>query len=147
MLKRILAVTGLVLSIVSGITYLALESGDVVTVETLDSSTDEIRVTRIWFVRSDGGLFLEAGTPTNSWVEDLEHASTIKLAGHNLDGEYAFKIHLKPADHENIRALMRSKYGWRDLWIAILFDTSQSQLVEVIQLRCPNCQLKCNSAS
>ena len=133
MLKRILSIAGLVLALITATTYLALESGDVVTVETVDSSTDESRVTRIWFVHSDEGLFLEAGTPTNSWVEDLENASTIKLAGHNLDGEYAFYIHSEPTDHESIRALMRSKYGWRDLWVTILFDTSQSQLVEVLR--------------
>ncbi len=134
MLKHILSLAGLILALFAAITYVALESGGVVTVETVDRSTDESRVTRIWFVLADEGLFLEAGTPTNSWVEDLEHASTIKLAGHNLDGEYTFNIQCEPAGHQSIRALMRSKYGWRDLWITILFDTSQSRLVEVIRL-------------
>ena len=113
------------------ITFVALESDGVALVETKVEGSDEYRQTRIWFVQSDHELLLEAGNPNNPWVRDLSISNTLNLA---LDGEgnsleYAFDLRTAPEEHERIRKLMREKYGWRDLWIGMLFDVSASQLV------------------
>ena len=34
--------------------------------------------------------------------------------------------------HERVRALMREKYGWRDRWVSLLFDTSRSLAVRLV---------------
>ena len=116
-------------------TYLALEQSDVLVVESFDRSAQNARYTHIWFVVEEGHIYLEAGHPENPWVQDLAKADTIGIQGANLDGWYAFSISnsqtSENSDHLKIRALMRKKYGWRDWWVALLFDTSQSQLVSL----------------
>lgn len=121
--------TGAVLFI-AAVTYVALESSDVVVVTTQTADPIEIRETHIWFVENDNGIFLEAGNPDNPWVRELATTPTLILSGSSLDGEYRFQRH--PANsHIEIRALMRAKYGWRDRWIALLFDTSRSFMIEL----------------
>ena len=85
--------------------------------------------TRIWIVEEAGQLYLEAGHPDNPWVLDLKGADQLELKGGGLDGRYSFRV--VADDHDRIRALMRAKYGWRDQWLSLIFDTSQSQLVEL----------------
>ena len=111
-------------------TLLALEAGSVVTVETKTSS-NALRRTHIWFVATHNALYLEAGNPQNPWVQDLRSTSSLHLVGAGLDGEYAFAVYVEPVEHEKIRNLMRAKYGWRDWWVDMLFDTSQSALVRL----------------
>ena len=132
MLKWILAVVGIVVMSFVGITFFALEYGDVAVVETMDKSTGKQRLTHIWHVQTGDQLFLEGGSPTNPWVQDLEYLSTIRLIGNGIDGEYAFVIRDDDDNHAEIRALMRAKYGWRDRWVGIVFDTSKSMLIEVV---------------
>lgn len=132
MLKWLLAVVGIVVLSFVGVTFFALEYGDVAVVETLDKSTGKQRLTHIWHVHTGDQLFLEGGSPTNPWVQDLEYLSTIRLIGNGIDGEYAFVIRDDADNHAEIRALMRAKYGWRDRWVGIVFDTSKSMLIEVV---------------
>lgn len=125
------------LTAVAGVTLFALESGSVVTVKTSipegapGSDVGGERTTRIWFVQENGQLFLEAGHPDNPWVGDLRGMSSLQLVGQGLDGEYTFEVLDDSADHDRIRQLMRRKYGWRDWWIGLIFDTSRSQLVVI----------------
>ena len=117
---------GSVITLVA-ITWVALESEGVVVVHTQDAD-GQPRSTHVWYVGARE-IFLEAGHPDNPWVRDLQHSDTVRLSGEGLDGLYTFRI--EPAGHDNIRALMRDKYGWRDVWIGWLFDTTQSQLVRL----------------
>ena len=113
-----------------GTTWLVLELDGVVEVTTF-SKAGEARVTHIWFVEDDGDMLLEAGNPQNPWVQDLAHLDELVLTGANLDGRYRFRVHAGEANHLLIRKLMAEKYGWRDVWIGWLFDTSASQLVRI----------------
>ena len=79
----------IVIVLLVGVTYVALERDGVIEVITLDTS-GEPRVTRIWYVQQDGALFLEAGHPENPWVQDLKHQDTVELKGSNLDGRYLY---------------------------------------------------------
>ena len=130
-LRRAGLVVAALLFGVAGLTLVALESGGVVTVYTADDDTGMVRTTRIWFVKDSASLYLEAGHPDNPWVSDLSEAEQIRLEGQGLDGSYTFLIGSGSDDHDRIRRLMRQKYGWRDGWIGLLFDTSSSQLVAI----------------
>ena len=139
MLKRIFFALVLILIGFALITIAALESGQVLVVKTLmveemSEAGNEPRETHIWFVQSGGRLLLEAGTPENPWVVDLSSQDTLSLKGEGLDGTYHFKLH-DPASHETIRYLMEEKYGWRDSWISMIFDTSRSFMIEVTPIK------------
>lgn len=135
MIKALVIAMGAVLAAVAGVTYVALELGQVTVVETYGSAEEGPRLTHVWFVRTEASLLLEAGHPDNPWVRDLAHATTLRLIGEDTDGEYTFVRHQQPSDHERIRGMMRTKYGWRDWWIALLFDTSQSFPLELEPVR------------
>ena len=140
MLKKISLAVALILVGIIGITLIALESGNVIVVETVKSEKSEdgqARFTRVWFVREQTTLYLEAGHPDNPWVTDLAHNSSIRLKGSGIDGSYHFTVHADAESHQKIRELMRGKYGWRDVWISTLFDVSQSQLVELSSTAAP----------
>jgi hypothetical protein len=113
--------------IFAGITYVALEASGVVVVEPVVDG--EARCAHVWFVRENDELWLEAGHPDSPWVRDLVRASTLRLVGEGLDGEYRFSIDATADGHERIRAALRRKYGWRDRWIDGLVDLSRSHLV------------------
>jgi len=113
------------------VTYVALESGGVLEVETWNAETNESRLTHIWFVEEAGETLLEAGNPENGWVKDLASNDKIILRGAGHDGEYSFKLDQSESGHREIRKRMRDKYGWRDAWIAMLFDVEKSRLVRV----------------
>ena len=116
---------------VAGITFLALESGGVIEVETWDSQESSLRTTHIWFVETSEGILLEAGNPENPWVKDLSANETITIRGGGIDGEYRIRLIQNETAHKEIRNRMREKYGWRDLWISFLFNVEQSQMVQV----------------
>ncbi len=130
MLRRV--VTGLLglLVLFVTITWVALESSGVITVTTLSVNGDK-RQTHVWYVKEGNRLALEAGHPDNPWVKDLSNQTTIAVAGESLDGRYTYTTDLSPEGHREIRNLMRQKYGWRDWWVDLLFDTSQSGLLEL----------------
>ncbi len=127
--KGLLVVTSIAVIAFIATTYLALESAGVVSVETTRSAGGGSRSTHIWYVENDGTILLEAGHPDNPWVQDLVNSASIKLSGNGIDGHYSYAISDEPDAHMRIRNLMHSKYGWRDSWIGLLFDTSQSRLV------------------
>ena len=131
MFKRIFLTIVFILIGLAAITIIVLESGQVLVVETKTGSGQEKRETHIWLVQSEGRLLLEAGTPENPRVLDLAIQQALMLKGEGLDGMYRFKLH-GPASHENIRRLMEEKYGWRDWWISMIFDTSRSFMIEVV---------------
>lgn len=116
---------GLAVIVITGV---ALELGGVVSVDTY-SKIDTPRRTHVWFVQAKGQLYLEAGNPANPWVQELPNRNSLTLTGAELDGDYAYRIYADADSHLKIRTLMREKYGWRDRWVSLLFDTSKSRLL------------------
>ena len=112
------------------ITYTALEAGGVISAITTSHTDGSERVTHIWYVTENGNAFLEVGNPNNPWIQDLNAGSSLILKGDGFDGKYDFAVH-DSSSHAKIRSLMRDKYGWRDVWVGWLFDTSQSYMIQV----------------
>jgi len=114
-----------------GVTGWALESGGVAVVETRrpDGST---RSTHVWYGTNDGELWLEAGAPENSWFEDIQTSPRVVLRIEGKPGVYVAEPIRDPSGHDQIRRLLREKYGLRDWWVALIFDTSRSVAVRLM---------------
>ena len=136
-MRTSLFIASLLLLIFAGITYVALELNGVVVVETNPVGSQQPRRTHIWYVRSGTKLLLEAGHPDNPWVADIQNQSTLILHNGTLSGEYAVTLH-DPKSHTLIRKLMREKYTWRDRWISLIFDPTQSFAIELTPLSKPS---------
>jgi hypothetical protein len=111
----------------AAVTWWSLESSGVAIVTTR-SDTGE-RSTHVWFVEDAGRVLVEAGSPENGWYRDVQMQPVLDLEAHGLTGRYVATPLPNPAGHDRIRKLLREKYGFRDAWIALLFDTSRSLAV------------------
>ena len=117
------------------ITWWALESSGVAVLETR-AADGSPRSTHVWFAEPNGELWLEAGTPENSWYLDIQRDPLVSFSSLQRSGQYiAQRIQDPGAAHDQIRSLLREKYGVRDWWIGLLFDTSCSVAVQLVQQR------------
>jgi len=116
---------------VGAVTWWALESGGVAVIETRDPAGG-VRSTHVWYVEPDGELWLEAGTPENSWFQDAHADPTIVFRANGRTEGYLAEPVDDPRGHPRIRLLMREKYGIRDVWVGLLFDTSRSIAVRLL---------------
>jgi hypothetical protein len=114
-----------------GITWWALESSGVVVLET-NRPDGSMRSTHVWYVAQNGELWLEAGTPENAWFQDVERSPRVLLWLEGSSTEYLAEPIREPSGHTTIRSLLREKYGIRDWWVGLLFDTSGSVAVRLL---------------
>ncbi len=126
----LVTVTALALA-VSATTWWALESGGVAVIETRDP-LGEARHTHVWYAETNGELWLEAGTPENAWFRDVQDDPTVILRTNGRTEHCVAEPVDDPRGHPRIRSLMRKKYGFRDLWVGLLFDTSRSVAVRLL---------------
>jgi hypothetical protein len=124
-----LIVVGLLLAL-GGITLWALEWDGVAVVETRDPSGGA-RSTHVWFAEPNGELWLEAGTPENPWFRDVQKHPELVFRTDRGSERYTAEPLNDPEGHPRIRSLMREKYGFRDVWVGWLFDTSHSIAVRL----------------
>ena len=116
---------------VAGFTAWALEWSGVAIVET-QAADGSVRSTHVWFVEPGGALWVEAGTPKNSWFLDVLRDPRLEFSADGRSGRYLARRVETPAARARIRGLLRQKYGIRDWWIGVLFDTSKSIAVELV---------------
>ena len=126
-LASLLAVFGLV-------TWWALEANGVAVIET-HTPDGTLRSTHVWFAEPDGELWLEAGTPDNTWFQDIQQNPMVSFAAARRSGRYAANSIAGPSGHKKIRSLLRQKYGLRDWWVGLLVDTSGSRAVRLSPLK------------
>ena len=115
----------------AAITWLALEAGGVAIVETRGAG-GSVRSTHVWFVESDGELWLEAGSPKNRWFADLAADPRLVVRTEGRAASYVAERHDDPAPRARIRALLREKYGLRDRWVGLFVDQSKSLVVRLV---------------
>ncbi len=133
MLKRALASAALLLLAIVGITVWALESGGVAIVETTRPDGSR-RSTHVWYALHEGQTWLEAGTPENAWFRDAGARPDVVLRIDGVSTPCRAEPVTDPSGHATIRGLLREKYGLRDAWIALLFDTSRSVAVRLVPM-------------
>ncbi len=130
-LRVALVALALVVVAFIGVTWWALEASGVAVVETR-APDGSLRSTHVWFAEPEGELWLEAGTPTNGWYVDVQDDPRVSFRAPERSGEYEARAVAEPGAHGRIRALLREKYGLRDWWIGVLFDTSRSVAVRLV---------------
>lgn len=119
------------LLLAGGVTWAALEASGVAVLETRDADGARRR-TRVWFAEHDGAIWLEAATPARAWLHDVQRVPRATLRrGNDIESFEAIPT-TEPGSHETIRALLQTKYGWRDRWVGLLQDTSQSVAVRLL---------------
>ena len=130
LLRRVL---GSVVATVLGFVALAwwvLESGGVARIETT-AADGRVRETHVWYVVRDGELWVEAGTPENSWFVDVQREPVVVFRSDELSGSYRARIDRDPAAHPRLRAALQDKYGLRDRFVGLLVDSSRSLAVQL----------------
>lgn len=125
--RAALAFLALALGFVA-LTGIALESGGVAIVETRapDGTT---RATHVWFVEHHGALWLEAGAPENGWFQDVQRDPRLRVRVHGAARDARAEI--APEASADVRARLRAKYGWRDVWVGLLVNASRSVAVRL----------------
>ncbi len=121
----------ILLALFVGITWAALEFQDVAVLGTRAVGAN-LRSTRDWYARTQGVLWLETATPQRPWYLDIRSDPSIELEV--LGKVSRFRAVPKPgaAGHRLIRSLFREKYGWADVWVGLIQDTSQSIAVRLL---------------
>lgn len=111
-------------------TWWALESGGVAVIETR-APDGAVRSTHVWYVEVDKELWLEAGTPENAWFQDVQRRPILTFKADRRSTRYVARPIGDPSGHTRIRSLMRERYGLRDRWVGLIFDTSRSVAVQL----------------
>jgi hypothetical protein len=129
-MRRVLAavlVGGLVFA---AVTLIALESREVVVVETAGGEGSTHR-TRTWIADDEDGAWIEAANPERSFVADLRRSATLVLERGGIRRTCRAELVPNPGGHERVRRLLRDRYGWADRWIGLVADTRASLAVRV----------------
>ncbi len=113
-----------------GVTWLALESDGVGIVET-QRADGSARSTHVWPARIDGALWLEAGTPQNGWYLDIQSRPGLWLDHEGARARYRAIPVRQDAAHDRLRNAIRGQFGWRDHWVGIWLDSSESIAVRL----------------
>lgn len=132
--KRIGAIVGAALLALAAFTFWALESGGVATITTTRDDGSS-RSTHVWYAVDGGDIWLEAGTPENGWFLDAQRVPEALVVIDGRPARYVVEPDRSATARERIRSLLRDKYGVRDRWVALLFDTSRSVAVRLRPVR------------
>jgi hypothetical protein len=130
-MKLVLSIVGALVAL-AGLVFVAQsvasESGEVVTVQSVDASGAP-RETRVWVVDHDGAQWLRTGSPQSKWMARLRAHPEIEVT---RDGQKrAYLAVPVPEARITVNALMAEKYGWADRFIGLLISRDQAQVVRL----------------
>jgi hypothetical protein len=128
--RAALAVVAGTAIVFGGVTWLALEGGEVVILRTLDAQ-GQVRRTRTWVADEGGDVWIEAANDERQFLADLRRNPDVELQRGGGILPYRAVVVANPQGHDHIRRLLLRKYGWADWWIGCLTDTSASLAVRL----------------
>ena len=131
-MKIALSVLAVLLVGFAGTSWLALESGGGVAIVATRAPDGGLRETHVWFVERDGELWLEAGTPENSWYQDVLRDPQLTFHTDGREERYTAQPTEDRTRHAELRKQLRAKYGWRDRWVSIYVDQDRSLAVRLL---------------
>jgi len=129
--SRAIVALGVVAAGFGATTWAALESSEVVVLRTFDAA-GEPADSRVWIADDEqGNAWIEAAEPEKPFYLRLVARPEIELVRRGR--QIAVRAVPVPGDdgHQRIRAMLATKYGWRDRWIGLLVDTSRSVAVRI----------------
>jgi hypothetical protein len=130
MIRRTLVAAVVLVIAFAAVTLFALEGREVVVLRTRDAAGGE-RATRTWIADAAGAAWIEAATPERPFLRDLEREPALFLDRHGRPQRCRTSVAPNPEGHARIRALLATKYGWADRWIAMVADTQRSLAVRL----------------
>ena len=130
-MKPVLVGIAMLLAAFVATTWWALESGGVAVIETR-TADDSVRFTHVWYTEPNGELWLEAGTPENSWFIDIQENPDVRFEANGRSARYIARPVEDLSSHDRIRSLIQAKYGFRDRWVGLVVDTSRSVAVRLL---------------
>jgi hypothetical protein len=108
------------------VTGVALEGREVVVVRATDAA-GVVHAMRAWVADADGAEWIEAANPERPILRAARaRPADVELQRSSRTRRCAAEVAANPDGHARIRRLLRAKYGWADVWIGLLADTSQS---------------------
>jgi hypothetical protein len=113
-----------------GVTLWALESDEVVVLRTRGGSGGA-RETRTWIADDADGSWIEVASPGRPFLADVRANPEIEVWRQHRWRRCRATVEASPAGHDRIRRLLRATYGWKDRWIGMLADTTQSLALRV----------------
>lgn len=129
-LQTILLSLGLLAALFVIVTLVALEGREVVVVRTTDEA-GQGRETRTWIADHDGRAWIETANLERPFYRHILARPDIEV----VRGGQVLRFRAVPLPqaegHPLIRRLLREKYGWADVWIGVIADTSQSTAVRL----------------
>lgn len=120
------------------VTVVALEGSATAVLHTTQPDGSERR-TRVWFAEDNGALWVEAATASRAFYLDLAanpvvtidtRSSPLQSSSATLRGKA--ELMPEPGGHQRVRQLLADRYGWADVWIGLLQDTSASRAVRIM---------------
>jgi hypothetical protein len=112
-------------------TLWALESSEVAVLVTRRADATP-RETHVWWAEHAGAIWLEAATPQREWLADALLRPDVELVRAGQRAAYRAERVADGAGHTRVRSLLREKYGFRDVWVGLLQDTSRSVAVRLL---------------
>jgi hypothetical protein len=120
-MRVVLRIAGLLVAlvvVVMGLSMVASETGEIVTLQTNDAE-GKPKETRLWVVDDGGKQWLRAGSPQSSWLLDIQRSPIVQV---EREGQKALYTAVpQPELRERLNPLFAEKYGWADAYIGALF--------------------------
>ena len=129
-MRRVLILAVVLIAALVIITLVALEGREVVVLRTSDGEA-ESKETRTWIADYEGHAWVESANPERPFFRHIQAHPEVEVVrgGQVLEMR---AVALPPAEgHALIRRLLAEKYGWADVWIGFIADTSQSTAVRL----------------
>jgi hypothetical protein len=131
MLRRFTLALALTAAAFGAVTYLALESSDVVVLRTFDAD-GTAHDSRVWLAEdASGARWIEAAEPGKPFYLRLLARPDVIVVQNDTATPMTAVPEPGETGHRRVRGLLRAKYGWRDAWIGLLVDTSASVAVRL----------------
>ena len=128
---RIAALAAATIAVLAGLQFLASESGEVVTLTTVDDA-GEFRATRLWIVDLADGTYLRAGAPDSAWYARVSARPEVLLERGGLQQHVLLEADELRRDEVN--AAMCLKYGWADYMVSVAFSRDNAMPLRVRRL-------------
>jgi len=129
--KLVLRIVGALLALVVVVfvaQYVASESGEVVTVHSVDAD-GAARETRVWVVDDAGSQWLRTGNTKSKWMARVNVHPEIEMTRKGETRSYlAVPV---PEARARVNQLMAEKYGWADQVVALLASREKARALRL----------------